>query len=80
MLKLAQRVSTMIEESYKKQSPLNEDDNLDDDDDNKSMLSILNMTGCDVYIDNISGIEVDLLILLFNDSLLIAFHFKVCRE
>ncbi|CAF1105334.1 unnamed protein product [Rotaria sp. Silwood1] len=51
MLNLGQRLSTMIKDAYNKQSPWNEDD------DDRSMLSIHNMTGCDIYIDNLSGIK-----------------------
>ncbi|CAF2841774.1 unnamed protein product [Rotaria sp. Silwood2] len=51
MLSLVQRLSTMIKDAYNKQSPWNEDDN------DRSMLSIHNMTGYDIYIDNLSGIK-----------------------
>ncbi|CAF1436337.1 unnamed protein product [Didymodactylos carnosus] len=50
MLSLAQRLSTMFNDDNNKQSASNEDDD-------QSMLSILNMTGRDVSIDNIGGVE-----------------------
>ncbi|CAF4278394.1 unnamed protein product [Rotaria sp. Silwood2] len=50
MLNLAQHLYTMFQDAYNKRSPSNEDDD-------RSLLSIYNMTGCDVYIDNISDVE-----------------------
>ena len=54
MLSLGQRLSTMFEDAYNKKMPSKEDK------DDKSMLSILNMIGGDVYIDEIHGVEVSL--------------------
>ncbi|CAF3740023.1 unnamed protein product, partial [Rotaria sordida] len=51
MLGLAQRLSTMFEEAYNRDLFLNEDDN------DKSMLSIHNMTGCDIDINDITGVQ-----------------------
>ncbi|CAF1170061.1 unnamed protein product [Rotaria sordida] len=54
MLNLAQRLSTMFKNAYNTESSWNEDN---DDDDDRSMLSIHNMTGYDIYIDNLKGVK-----------------------
>ncbi|CAF4198469.1 unnamed protein product, partial [Rotaria sordida] len=51
ILSLTQRLSKMFEEAYNQDLSSNEDDN------DKSMLSIHNMTGGDVDIDHITGIQ-----------------------
>ncbi|CAF1201535.1 unnamed protein product [Rotaria sordida] len=50
MLNLAQRLSTTFKDAYNKRL-------LSDEDDDKSLLSIHNMTGYDVYIENITGVK-----------------------
>lgn len=52
MLNLALRLTTMFQDAYNKGLPL------DDDEENESLLSVLNMTGHDIYIDDIEGVQV----------------------
>ncbi len=51
---LAQRLSAMFSDAYTKDLPTKDDSN------EEAILSVHNMTGYDILIDNITGVEVSL--------------------
>jgi hypothetical protein len=62
---LIKRLSSLFNDVYNQRLPK-------DIDDNESMLSLYNSTGYDIFIDNLSGIEV--ILLTKNDKII----FLVC--
>ncbi len=53
---LAQRVSSMFTDAFKEEQPINGHEN----DDDESILSVHNMTGYQIVIDELTGVEVSL--------------------
>jgi hypothetical protein len=66
---LIQRLSTMFTDAYKKKLSTR-----DDDDDEELMLSVDNMTGYQILIDQLIGLEVNLEVI----RLKISFYYQVC--
>jgi hypothetical protein len=52
MLGIAQRLSSMLKEAFDQEVSSNEDEN-------QSLLSVVNMTGDDIYIYHINGVQVN---------------------
>jgi len=64
---LAQRLSAMFSDAYTKDLPTKDDSN------EQAILSVHNMTGYDILIDNITGVEVSLDFSILKMTILMKF-------
>jgi hypothetical protein len=64
-IELIQRLSTIFTDAYKKDLPIK------DDDEDKSILSVHNMTGYEILIDDITNVEVELYVITIKMILLL---------